>query len=90
MYSRVTKSTVLFFKGTLCCSYGPNGMAVSGYDCLMIPGARSHPKNDGGGAGGGAPIGNPALSSQFCGNAGLVFASRMGTGGTAFSTICCE
>merc|ERR1712209_233047 len=29
-----------FIKDTLCCGYGSDGMKESGYDCIMIPGAK--------------------------------------------------
>ncbi len=60
-------------QGSVCCGYGNLGVAISGYDCVMIPGASKVQ----------APIGTPVPNS-ICGNgAGLVTAS-----GTTSTTVC--
>ncbi len=30
----------MLYQGASCCGYGINGMAVNGFDCAVIPGAR--------------------------------------------------
>jgi hypothetical protein len=54
--------TLFLQQGSVCCGYGSKGVAISGYDCVMIPGASKFQ----------APIGTPVPNS-ICGNGkGLV------------------
>ena len=58
----------------MCCGYGPDGMGVSGFDCVNIPGALS------------VMTTTKQGPSAFCGQLGLVSMGDLATP----TTVCCE